>query len=149
MSLSSTLLWLEICYIHLFQISNSEIWLKVTWCNQHKFLSSRFYVSSNLCGSKSEIILQCFVYHSIYIFGLFCFIVENVLSHTFVLPNIEWIFNAKSSREICFCWLTSRSPLGFNFFESKNWSNWSSQSYCWNSGYCVYITLISAAILYK
>jgi len=36
------------------------------------------------------------VCHSISVFRFDCFIVENVLSHTYVLPNVECIVNAKS-----------------------------------------------------
>jgi len=40
--------------------------------------------------------VQCFVCHSISVFRFDLIIVKDVLSHTYVFPNIECIFSAKS-----------------------------------------------------
>jgi len=48
-------------------------------------------------SSKSETIAQCLLSAIRFLFlNLTCFMAENVLSHTYVLPNIECIFSAKS-----------------------------------------------------
>jgi len=41
----------------------------------------------------SEIIVQCFIFHSFLFLDLTRFIIENVLSHMYVLPNNECIFS--------------------------------------------------------
>jgi len=47
-----------------------------------------------------------------FFFDLNCFIVENVLSHTYVFPNVQCIFSVKSfSLGNLSCWLIFRSSL--------------------------------------
>ena len=55
-----------------------------------------YFINTSVSGSEPETIVQCLVCHSISFSDLTCFMVENVLLHTHLLPNIEYIFCAKS-----------------------------------------------------
>jgi len=46
--------------------------------------------------------VRCFICHLIYVFlDLICFIAKNVLSHIYVLPNVERILVLNQETYIC------------------------------------------------
>jgi len=93
------------------------------------------FVSTSVSGSKLETVVHCFVCHTFLFFELTCFLVGNVLSHTYVLANIKCILMQNSSvwesdqnliklayrdvdhkpigmlMKMIFCWLFSGSSL--------------------------------------
>ena len=60
------------CYtianINLLQITRSDLYVRYLWSKIIWYY--RFYDNFNICGCESETIFQCFVYHSISVFGL-------------------------------------------------------------------------------
>jgi len=106
-----------VCHWNYYTIANSnllQIFISAGCLRSSLLRHYHFFINNSVCGARRRLSSSVSSAIRFLFLDLTCFIVENVLSHTsytFVFPNIECMFSAKSFSLRNLCLLTNFQKL--------------------------------------